>query len=321
MRICRADAEALFGRFKAFSDEEMEEFAHGLHLLKTRGLKKLIDHLYDLKDTKEFSAAVAEYNIARTLLNHCPKDFKISYEVAQSNKRSIDFKVENDTTVFWLQVKSASQPEEFNRPDRTLRDIARKVQTCTVPKFYSCTLSNNFNPDNVEALSLFIRENACSASENKIIAFPGPEKPTAKIMFWSPSSPSTSLPHLTCGGGGMDGFVEIVKAKKKIADSLQKSAAAFQNRASGSCINLICQKVYPATKSELLEVVSWLFLHEFSGNVTGVVVIEGNGWKPYNTVDLLINDSFSHCLENIKTLLPIRNVILCRNDYDEATQD
>lgn len=272
------------------SDEDVKRLADNMILLEKRGLGKLNKRLID--SIRGVWATIAEHNFAVILASKLFSTIPINYE-PDGLQRPIDFKVEIGGITYWIQMKDLSKLARENMQEKIIQKIKEAAKQIRVSKFYSCTLSDDFNKDCLSELIKFINDKAVSASEEENFLFTGKNNEKAEVKFWSPGK--VALSELTLGDAGDLEILNITGlARDQIKGSLHKAVEAFNWYVDQRNINLIvmeadnkedidiCDAVF-GTEYELFagDKCSWcrkndgLFKNsDFSAKVAGVIAMK-----------------------------------------------
>lgn len=271
-KICYniTDARKIFAgtRYKA-TEDDIRRLAYNMRLLKERGLDNLNKRLID--SGGKIWNTIAEHNFAVMLLSRHDATIPIKYEPSELVPPP-DFKVVVGGVTYWIQMKDLAKLERENRQDKIVQRIKTEANEIKVGKFFSCVLSDDFKEDCLPELRNFLKENAESASEEKVFIFTSENNQKAEIKFWQANN--IELSELTLGYAGDLEVLNITGLNKgQIKQSLRNAAGAFKRDVDNKNINLI---VLEADNKEDIDVCDAVFGTEY------LIVGERTGWGRNN---------------------------------------
>jgi hypothetical protein len=284
------------------SEKDIKTLNDRMLLLEERGLTKLNQRL--LQGGRKIWDTIAEHNFAVELVLHHPNAdlIDIDYEPNEEYRRPIDFKVCLGSCIYWIQVKNLSRLERENRQGKIFRQIETLAKDIKVGKFLCCSLSNDFNEQDIPDLMKFIEEKADTGMEGQEFYFSSTEAVKAKVSFNFPRG--KNLSHLVLGMYGDIGVVELTGlSEDQIRSSLCNAAEAFEWQVGNKTINII---VVEADRQKDIDICSAVFGTDFIGVRNGLHYIDrrSNG--------LFIQDPFS---QKVAAVIAMRRKIrepICR---------
>jgi len=218
------------------AEEDINALARNMALLEGRGLGDLNQRLISA-NTKIFDT-VAEHNVASMLLRHFGTSARIEYEPPGHANRRVDFRVQTNENIYWLQMKRFADLERENRKDCLLDRLKQAAKAIRTPKFFDCELRDDFNAENLSQLVQFLEVTAPTSKEGVQYDYPNSEKVMARVQFWDPQK--VVLQGLTLGSAGDMSMVNVTGlSSDQMRASVRKAAGAFAHAVDPYNINLV----------------------------------------------------------------------------------
>jgi len=175
------------------TDEEINALAANMEVLELRGLSKLNQRL--LQGGRKVWDTFTEHNFASKMARHHAPEVPILYEPPDGLRRPPDFKIEIGGTIYWVQIKSLSNPERENRQARIVAGIRDAAKAIEIGKFFGVELAGDFAEGDVLALVEAVAQKATMPGDSSHNPFPPAGTTRATFDGWQPNK--TTLSHLT----------------------------------------------------------------------------------------------------------------------------
>ena len=235
----RHPAKQVFSRTKyQAAEKDINALARNMALLEGRGLGDLNQRLILAKTHTKIFDTVAEHNVASMLLRHFGTSARIEYEPPGHANRPVDFRVQTNENIYWLQMKRFADLERENMRDRLLDRLKQAATAIKTPKFFDCELRDDFNAENLSQLVQFLEETAPTSQEEVQYDYPNSENVMARVQFWDPRK--EVLQGLTLGSADDMSMVNITgRSSDQMRASVRNAAGAFAYAVDSANINLV----------------------------------------------------------------------------------
>ncbi|MCA9423214.1 MAG: hypothetical protein KC592_19500 [Nitrospira sp.] len=324
-------AKQVFSRTKyQAAEEDINALARNMALLEGRGLGVLNQRL--ISANNKIFDTVAEHNVASMLIRHFGESALIEYEPPEHANRPVDFRVQTNANIYWLQMKRFAALKREDMRDRLLDRIKEEAIKIKTPKFFDCELQDEFPKNDLPQLVQFLKETAPTSQEEVQYDYPNSENVKARVQFWD--SRNVLLQGLTLGSAGDMSMVNITGlSSEQLRASVRKAAGAFAHAVDSANINLVIAEadrqndidVGEACFGSEEEVFSRDSGHKWrrqnngvfsesniSENVFGLIALRRpDGRKPISNYTMLLymNDKHDGYLPAIQAAFPIQRVI------------